>query len=208
MSDAFDPARCPRAAAYVRLLPHGLASHPDAQLNADVLAPVRERFGAELENVTLPEAVRAALAAAGSATWVPDTAANALYLACFDLGFADDAEFASWGHEVTTKVLRRPLFRMLVAVLSPTLVAMGGSKRWGAFHRGSELLAAPAVKVGNRIELHASLRFPRHLFPRAMIAFNAEAIRAAVDAAGAKDSKVTVVRFGEENAEYVLGWSS
>ncbi len=203
-----DPKKLPMTAEYLQNLPAGLSSHPDARLNAEVLDPMRRRFPELGSNPALPAAAAEAFKTRGSGVWISEVAGNALYLACRELSFPSDEAFLRWSYDATTELFQKPIYRVAMFVLSPTLVVLGAQRRWSSFHTGSSLSATSATRQGSRTATNAVLAYPHGLFPRLMIEFNARAFKAAVDAASGKGSKASVEAYAATRAEILVSWDA
>ncbi len=205
MESTLDRAIFPRAAAYVEAVGQGLEAHTVAKINADVFEIMRQRFPTLIDGTKVPTLVSDAfLGRAGK--WVPEVVGNTLYLMCRDRGLGSDEAFFDFGYRGTLELFDRAIYRVIMRVMSPTLVVMGAQKRWGAFHVGSELSPGKASREGDRTMVRATLRYPARLFPRLMIDYNAHVFRAAVDSAGAKSSKASVGNYTDTAADIEVSW--
>ncbi|MEM6730369.1 MAG: hypothetical protein AAF658_02365, partial [Myxococcota bacterium] len=81
--------------------------------------------------------------------WHAEVVGVALMLACRDLTFESDEDFLQWGYDSSRALFESPLNRMVMMVVSPTLVAMGAAKKWANFHKGSEIFASGVMQEGD-----------------------------------------------------------
>lgn len=121
--------------SYIDGLPEGLASFPDCLGRRDVFVGALDETPSSFVDARLREAV-AALPA--DEVWIPEVVCAAIVSAHAD-SLGDEQAYLSSSLSRNLELFRRPLFRGLMFVLSPTLVLMGAARRWGAFHRGSTL---------------------------------------------------------------------
>jgi uncharacterized protein (TIGR02265 family) len=178
----------PSVARYLELLPDGEASYPECQVKASVLrSSLDERpLG---RDVPLPPAVRALVDHPPPVSvWVPEVHFNCTMLAVHEVHFAPplDAGYLDWVYERNVRLFKTPLYRALFLVLSPERLLVGLEKRWASFRRGTELRLA--WQAPRDIELHI-ITPPNH-YPQLVVDGMAQALRAAVSCAGAKNVRV------------------
>lgn len=131
-----------------------------------------------------------------------DVAATTVRVLARDRVFEDDASYLAWSFKVSGEVFEKPAYRMLMYVLSPTLVAMGAARRWHTFRRGSDLDARVDKGSGTLV-----VTFPEHLYPEIVQRSFGETFRAALTAAKAKQLSVTVTETSATKATYQIRWS-
>lgn len=205
MDLTLDRTLYPRAAAYLDSVAASSSANSEAKINADVFEIMRERFPKLLDGTKIPAIISDAFQGRAG-KWVPEVVGNALYLMCRDRAVPNDEAFFAFGYQGTLELFDKALYRVLMRVMSPTLVVMGAQKRWGAFHSGSELTPGKASREGERTYVRATLRYPAKLFPRLMLDYNAHVFRAAVDAAGAKSSAAQVHNYTDSSADIEVSW--
>jgi hypothetical protein len=129
--------------------------------------------------------------------WVSEALLNAVSLAVIDAGYPSDE---SWVHDVHRRQLeayRTPLYRALLLLLSPTLLTMGASDRWRAYRRGSTLVVDKWQRTKEGRAATATLRYPSGLHTEVLLLGLGQALLAAVDACGARGSRLEVLAGSE-----------
>ncbi len=185
----FDPTSLPRTAEYVNALPDGMASYPECRVRADVSNEVFRRFPEVLEHPGISKEMVSLLRETSRAgEWMPDVHGVVARLLVRDSICESDEEFCAWSHEVAGAVFTRPLFRVLMYVLSPTLVMMGASRRWAAFRRGTTLNADMKGRGGT-----VELRYPEHLYTPLILEGFVAAFRASLEAARAVEPRFELI---------------
>ncbi len=196
-----DSGRFPRAARYLASLPSGLASYPECRAKTDFSHVVLGDYPKLLEEARLPEELRRHFDLGAPGQMMPECTAITLRLILRDLQFAGDEPYLAWTYEASARVFRSGVYRMLMYVMSPSLVIMGAAKRWSAFRVGTTL-SAKADKKSAQLEL----TYPPRLYPELVLLGHAQSFRAAVDAAGAADSKVELTGHSETVAGFRVSW--
>lgn len=162
MSRHLDASRFPRTAAYLDALADDLAAHPDALGRADIYADIKENHPKLLDESSLSDELRRELERDWPEDgWIPDVIGVTLLCMARDRLCQSDDEFSKWNAERLSSIFRTRWYRALMYVMSPTLVFMGTSKRWGAMHRASEF-----TSKGNAKACEGRLTFPRFCFPK------------------------------------------
>lgn len=197
-----DRSSLPTAAAYVEGLPHGLRSYPDCEARSDFVEMLLQEFPDPLRHPGVSEEARRLLLPVPGVGWMPDVTIVAMRLLARDVVFKDDAAFLKWSFESALKVFAKPTYRMLMFVLSPTLVLMGATKRWGTFRRGTELAAEIA-----KGQASLKLTYPQGLYPAIMLQSIGEMFRAALVGAKAGDVSVRVTKAGDTATTFEVRWS-
>jgi hypothetical protein len=206
MTTDIDREKLPQLAAYLDGLPHGLASHPEAQVKSDSLDPMRALYGAMFAGVATPPALVDALAGRQAGEWMPEVIGNALYLACRDLAFRSDDAFLEWRYESSATTFKTPLYRVIMHIVSPTLVVMGAAKRWAAFHQGSSLKSSSTKRRDGRASAEGRLSYPSGLFPDLVLRGFCRSFEAAIAASHARNPRATVQVPSADEAVYLLSW--
>jgi hypothetical protein len=202
-----DLPRFPTTRAYLTGLPQGLESHPTCEARVEVFEPFFAPFPALRRLPGVPGPVSALLCGDhASHAWVPEVVAQAALLIVRDSCLRSDAEFMKLSLEVNRASFDKPLVRSLMRLVSPTLMVMGASKRWGTFHRGSTLQAAPTMKSGGRTLVGARLAFPDGLFPPLFLSAVMEAFRAALSGARGKNVELDLAEATRTFAAYRVSW--
>lgn len=179
---------------YLASLPDGLRSHPRAQVRGNVLdeqVQWLEEAGVTMDP-RIARAVRSARPMGRSMEWVPEVLSNAISLNARD-GYRSDEAWMQAVYERQRRVYATALYRALMLVLSPTLMTMGAQQRWSAYRKGSELIVEKWRKEPGRNVTFGTLRHPPGLYDSLMLRGFTSTLRAAIDAAGAKDSAVELL---------------
>ncbi|MEM6289765.1 MAG: hypothetical protein AAGA54_00825 [Myxococcota bacterium] len=163
-------------AAYLDGLPNGFDSFPEAQGLFDAFTPMLARLDLDAVDARLRQALEAQ--ERRRAPWVPEALNTAIVLATAD-DAADDDVFLASVLDRNLELYKRPVYRALMFVLSPTLALMGAPRRWSAFHRGTTLDVGAWKPVGDRNTATLRLEHPAGLFPPLIHRAYAEAFRAA-----------------------------
>lgn len=166
-----------QAEAYIEQLPDGLDSYPDCRARLQVFMVFLERVPRHRWTPDFAAAIEPYLDVADSA-WVPEVLCSTITLMVRDQLRSDDA-LVKLAYEESVALYHKPLYRALMMVLSPTLVAMGTAKRWAASHRGSELAVEKWDRNKDDTVIHLELRHPPGLFLNLHHLAYGEALRAA-----------------------------
>jgi hypothetical protein len=195
-----DPARLPNAARYLASLPQGLRSFPDCKVRDITAELYANAFNALAGEPGLPTPVADLLGGIASGPWYPEVVFQVAHLVVRDRVFDDDAKFFEWIFNANALVFDRPILRNLMRLVSPTLVVLGATKRWAAFHAGSELTAERVVATGDRGQTLAHLRYPTGLFSPVFLLGLEQVFMAALLASRARDPQVKLGRVEDTGA--------
>jgi hypothetical protein len=202
-----DSARLPRTATYLDTLPKGIESFKGCEVRSTVFEPHVRDFRRLAAEPDLPGPVADLLSGRLSETpWVPAVVFQVAYLVVRDLGFSDDDAFHRWLYDANQELFDKPLLRNLMKLVSPSLIVMGASKRWTAFHQGSELLPGAVETVDGRSVTLSRLKFPEGLFSHIFLVGLEHAFLAAVTAARAKDPTVKLSAIEPGLATFTASW--
>jgi hypothetical protein len=191
--------------AYLESMPNGVASFADhtqkvafcrqfADDHPQLLARAAELPAEVARLVTHPEPVNA---------WIAEAQVNALYLGACDLLFADDDGLIDAVYKMNVRVLRGPLYRVMMMVASPKIIMRHAESRWAAFHRGVRLKAEMRGERGALVRMI----YPTNLYSPLMARAYSAAFRAAIEAAGGKDVKFEMSAYGSTVATFDGSWS-
>ena len=133
--------------------------------------------------------------------WLSEVKFNALMLAHEEV--MPDRVFREWVYSRNRKLFSSSLYRILFLVVSPERLLSQMTSRWAAFRRGTELLI---IERGSK-HFVVDMRYPSFLYERRVLANVCVAVTAALDAAGAHATEVTVTDIGETNARFDIRWS-
>ncbi len=185
--------------AYIAALPEGLRSFPRVQIRGNVLDEQLEwlrEVGAPMDP-RVAAAVRSAQPVGRSMEWVPEVLSNAISLNAY-AAYPSEVAWTKAVYERQQRIFRTPLYRALMLVLSPTLMTMGAQQRWGAYRRGTELAVEKWQKAGATMLTHATLRFPPGVYTPMLLRGLGGMLRAAIEAAGAKDAALELLEAESE----------
>jgi hypothetical protein len=199
-------SRYPRARAYVKSLSQGLDSFPDCRVRGEVFDDVRLRFTEIGRDPMLPPVIAGFFKGEYANRWMPEVVGQAVNLMVRDAALPTDDALLKWSYETSSRLFRDSPFRVLMKLVSPTLLVMGAAQRWSALHAGTSLEAGKVERTEGGSATSGLLRFPAGLFPELFLRMLAPAFQAAVENARARDVAVNVARFSNTDAEYRITW--
>ena len=198
-----DAAHFPRVASYLRGLPHGMASYPEAMVKASMyrdaivdrpLSDVVDKLPRAMADlVERPPLV---------STWIPSVPVQALFLAIADHHRMTEEAFAAWTHRTQKSLLGGRLYRAIVALASPTMLLNGTRVRWASFHRGSEI----EVSQTGPGEARLSVLFPRGLFAVTNLRGFSGGFQAIAELSNAKPVSVALVDAKPTRGDFLVRW--
>lgn len=198
----FDPERFPRTAAYLAELPGGLEAYPACRVRTVVTREITDQFPKVLDTPGIDPAITERLRQSIQRDeWMPDAQGLLVRLLVRDVVFQTDAEYHRWYFEIAGRIFAKPFYRVLMYVVSPTLVMLGAQKRWAAFREGTSLSA----KI-DRNQGEIELRFPEKLYPELTLHGFGEAFRASIVAARARNAKVELIEASAERGRWKTSW--
>jgi hypothetical protein len=209
-TDIHDLARprmsTPHLDAYLAGLPAGLASHPECQQKASIIREFLADCPALLrETRDAPEPVRALLVWPPPLNaWVSEVVANAAFALARDLVFPSDDSFGQAVFRFNRRLFDKAMYRLLMALVSPSRMITLGASRWSAFHRGSHMSGT----ILGRSHARVDLGFPTGLFGAVHAVQYAAAVRAAMHAAHADSCRVTLERLESTHVAFAVEWKS
>jgi hypothetical protein len=188
--------------AYLASLPHGVGSYPGYVQKASVYREFIEHMPLTgLDGLPAPVA-ELLTSRVPVGAWVPEVHAHALYLAIADVHLPDEEDFLYRKLQANRRMLRGPLYRLMMVLVSPDRLIRAGSERFSRFHRG---ITFKATQTGPGA-MTARLDFPAHLVPDLIARSYAVAFRAAFEAAGGKRTDVTIVGSTATHVDFVGTW--
>jgi hypothetical protein len=201
-----DPQRFPRAAAYLAQLPHGIGSYPECQVLVDGRLGLAKDFSELAAATGIPLPVREFLKGRVTEDWMPEVISVASLSMARDTKLATDDELRAWCFQDAMNVFDSPLNKMLMKVMSPTLVVMGAAKRWNNWRLGSTLTAKPVKKKGDRLETETDLTYPEHLYDDVSLMQLGQVFLASVIASNGKEPRVTHELVSSTAVRFVVSW--
>jgi len=204
----FDRKRFPLTAEFVGRLPEGLDSYPECRIKADVFDDLGARYPELLSGGGMPPIVERYLAGSYDEAWLPEAVSNALLMMVRDALFDSDSGFLDWCRGNMRSLFEKPLYKLMMHVFSTSLVVMGSTKRWSAFHEGTTLEASPIRKVEGRYETVGVLRYPHHLFGGLLIEQLASTYLAAFDVNKAGEPRVIPKEKNSTESLFFVSWKA
>ncbi len=201
-----DANRFPRAAAYVASLPQGLDSFPECRMNHLVLVHVPTDFPELVTGQELPPRLAEFFEKRIRGDWFNEAVGNAIYLMIRDCCFRDDASFQGWNQKNIDRLIRNPLFRAIMVLLSPALVVIGAGKRWTSFHQGTQMKTEAVGQSGGRLQVRGLLTFPAGIYDPLLLRLHTSTFLAALIAAKADKPEVRLGEVTATSAEYLASW--
>jgi hypothetical protein len=194
--------RYPRVFRYLTGLPNGLGSYATCVQKASVLRQFLKLAPASWRG-DLPEPLGALVRDPPPFTaWVPEVQATAVYLAIVDVREWEDKDFVARALTMNRELLKSPLYRVLMTVVSPGWLVRGAPSRWATMHQGIELSAQMVGDTSAQFDL----TFPRRLVPTLIAQCYATAFQAALESASARKVSVSLGRSTDETATYRCDW--
>lgn len=199
---SFDPETLPRTAAYLAALPGGLSAYPACRVRTVVTREITDEVPSVLDHPGVDSEVRELLRRSiAQGEWMPDAHGMLIRLLARDIVFSTDDDYNRWYFEIAGRIFAKPFYRVLMYVVSPTLVMLGATKRWAAFREGTTLTAKIDKNQGD-----IRLSFPPRLYPELTLRGFGEAFRASVLAARARNPRVELVEAGAELGRWTISW--
>ncbi len=203
---ALGRARYPITSAYERRLPEGLDSYPDCAVRADLFRGLGAEVPALLDDPTLPEVMRDVLTERHTEDWIAETVGLSLLMMVRDVAYDDDQAYFDWSRAWIARTFRKPLYRALMLILSPTLVVMGAARRWSTFHQGSTLTVSKVQPRDDRLVLEGHLAFPPHLFQPFILEQVCYSLLAALDASRATEPQINLRECNTAEGGFDISW--
>ena len=194
--------------AYLQGLPRGLQSYPECLVLAEVCECTVQTLAPVVVSDTLPEPLRNLITGSGQDKWRSEVVLNAALLMLRDVMLASDEAFTQWTYDDVRRIFSRPAFRVLMALLSPSLVAMGSAKRWSTFHQGSSLGVERLSAAAGRSGTKGVLKYPAGFYSGLLITRQTQSFVAAVNLTGAKNARVEVKESGPTETLFVASWDA
>jgi hypothetical protein len=198
--------RYPRARAYLAALPNGFDTFPKCRARGEVYDDVRLHFPELGQDPTLPQPVIDFFKGRYEKEWMPEVLGQVVNLMIRDAALPSDEAVLKWSYETSTRFFCDSPFRLLVRLLSPTLLVMGATQRWTAVHEGTELKTTPAARTDGVSRTTGRLTFPEGLFPELFLRGLALAFQVAVESARATEVSTRLASFSSTGAQYEIEW--
>lgn len=190
---------------YLDRLPDGLASHPECRMKGAVVRSMLETMAGYSPAASPVPEVRELLERPPAASaWVPEVHCHALMLVVAHDLHGDEASYLEYTLRGNRALLDSLAYRVLFRFVSPKRVLADAHKRWQVFHAGSEMAYVPGPE---RARSGLQLRTPPHHCPLLVAKGYGMAIRAALEAAGAKDVEVVTTTREPSTIDFDLRWT-
>jgi hypothetical protein len=198
----FDPELLPLSAAYIAELPEGLDSYPRCRVRTAVTRLITERFPKLLEHPGIDPTFNVRLRAAlDQGEWMPETVGTVTRILTREAAFESDDQYNEWTFQIAQELFARPFYRVLMYVVSPSLVMLGASRRWNAFREGTTLVAKVSGNGGD-----IALSFPPRLYTPLILEGFGHAFRASLVAARARNIRLELVGAEQQSARWSVTW--
>lgn len=170
----------PRVQAYVDALPGGIDAYPDVVVKYSIVETWLEGHDRGALRDVLPDEVHPLLEDGVPVTrWVPEVHATCIYLALRELFFPSDDTFVTDALHRNIRLLEKPMYKILLRVLTPTRAAKGTALAFSQMHRGLKLAVDPQPEAWL-----VTLTHPPALVPELLGRCYATALRAALEVKG------------------------
>ncbi len=167
----------PRVAAYLDRLPGGIVAFPEAEVKYSVVATWLEGQDSASLVDCLPGAVHPLLQRGFPVTrWISEVHATTIYLGLRERFFSSDDAFVADALQRNRALLDKPMYRILLRLLSRSRAAKGASVAYTQMHRGTELIV-----IAKDDYWEVTLEHPPHLVPPLLGRCYATAMRAALE---------------------------
>jgi hypothetical protein len=201
---ALDPQRFPTLAAYIRSLPHGLASYPECKTKGTVVRSALDDAGLAAHLEALPDEVGELVRSPPTITaWVPAVLSDSVFHAACDLACFDEEAVIRWSYERSVRVGGWRVYRQLLSVAGPRFFLRMAERTHALFQKGTD---AQVVDLeANRCRV--LFTHPPHLHSPLNQASNVGLLRAAIELVGGADVTCRMTESDERHAVFVCTWT-
>lgn len=202
----------PRLDRYLARLPRGLGSYPECQAKAAAFRNIVEsRSLAHFPfDAVPPELARLLRTPAPHTAWLSEVGVMAAILAMADSFGMSDRALQQWLHECNASLLANRMYRMLMALASPSMLMHGAATRWGSLHRGSTLEVTDQsfeeTGLGQRGGVTITLRFPPHLYDEPLLRGVGDGFKTAASMSRARDTELELVSHTPRSGVFHISW--
>ena len=202
-TQAVDPQCYPLLAGYMRNLPLGIHSYPHCAMVSDAARRLQSEYASLWDAADLPKDMQAALTQPWKeGDFVPLTVVTAQSLILQDrLGLTQE-QYLQRAQGVALQILKQPLYRNFLAVLSPQTLLLGLTWRWEKFYRGVKLMALGGDRYGHKVVLKA----PPGIFTDTWCKFLCATFYEVLLLTHAKRPRVTHHCISETDTVFMLRW--
>ncbi|MBL8680694.1 MAG: hypothetical protein JNK05_16060 [Myxococcales bacterium] len=200
-----NPTLFPETSAYIAALPDGMDSFAQCEVKGSVVRQLIDGFDRSILH-ELPEASRALIEAPPPVSaWVREVPVNVMLLVTGEhlvrtTGRRDAMNERAY--EASKQLLSTPLYKILFLVVSPERLVSGVDRRWNALRRGTRL----ELLSHSPHSAHLRAHMPEGLYTRGLLELRASSMRAALDCAGGRRSKVTLDALTKSAVDFMCSW--
>ncbi|MGC4115104.1 MAG: hypothetical protein QM765_10955 [Myxococcales bacterium] len=200
-----DDRRFPRAAQYLATLPQGLASYPMCEARGSLVRSLLSDLPLAAAKDGLPGEILAMVATPPSnSSWISEAKLGLLNLAAADFHGLSDAAFLDRKYQQNRALLGGLVYRALMSVTSPKMLAEVAAFRFPLVHRGGTAMVVSGHTEGS-VELRVT--YPARLYTRLLAELIGRAFEAALHHSAPKEGRVTLTSFGETEAVFGCRWT-
>ncbi len=193
-----------RVEAYLGSIPGGLDGHPEAQVKFSVVDGWLDGYDPLQLRGLLPAPVQAYVGHRVPVTrWIPEVHAHVVYLALRDQYFATDADFIAESFSRNRALFQRPIYRVLLRMLSAIRIGQGAALMHAQLHRGTSLDVSPTDDRWT-----VTLRHPAHLIPELIGHCYGTSFRAVLEMKGATSIEVSTIVSTPTEHTYSIAFES
>jgi len=205
MSSVFDAkfTHLTRTRAYLRSLPNGLASYPEARSKGFVWKNIHswtDTTSLQEKLPSDPELLPSRAVLAGS--WIPAVQSFAGHLVLRDCLFSSDEAIIEHFRAMDRELMSSPVYRVLFALASPAMAVRGASRSFAAMFQGLALHGQSSG--GNSVDL--ALQYPAALLPSLVARLYLVAFEVAVELAGGKSVVGRMIGHGLVQTTFTISW--
>lgn len=192
-----------RTRAYLSALPAGLSSYPQCCGKTSVWRNILELTDTTGLSEQLPEELAVLLTPPlVHGSWLPVAHSFAGHLLLRDCLFTSDEAICDHFRRVDRQLLAGPLYRVLFAVASPSMMVHASDRRFGALFKGIAFRTESTGKDQVRIEL----TYPPALVPPLVGRLYLIAFEVAVELAGGEEVRGKLLQQRTDATHYELSW--
>ncbi|MCR9160140.1 MAG: hypothetical protein ACE37F_37550 [Nannocystaceae bacterium] len=181
-------ATLPSLAGYLDALPDGIDSHPDARAKATLYRSVIDSDTIAAADI-LPGPLQRLVETPPPVTaWIPEVHSHAMIKVVRDLRFDSDEDFIRFTYERQRTLFDGRLYRIMLALASPSMLLRTAALRWRTFHRGSTFTVEEASGTETRVRVD----YAAGLWDRLLADALAAGLQAALDLSGALDATLHI----------------
>ena len=196
-------SRLPSLDDYVAMLPDGLDSFPEAKAKASLYRSTVEHT--LLDDVDLlPPALRPLITdPVPVSSWIPEVHSHAMILVCRDVAFESDEEFIEFTYQQQRALFSGRLYRIMLALASPSVLFRTAAMRWKSFHRGSSFTVEHWTSTSAQIRIEHPPGLWHGVLSGALLA----GLRAVLDLSGAQNTRLEIAEHAAEHMRLVGSWT-